>query len=93
MGRIKETTIDDKYIGNIDQRMYGEEVIVMSSEIIQRKMLPKYIEVRGAKVHNLKNIDVNIPLHEIVAIAGVARCMQRDPAGIWNLSRLIRAGG
>ena len=44
----------------------------MTSENRQRKMLPKYIEIRGAKVHNLKNIDVNIPLHEIVAIAGVS---------------------
>ena len=33
---------------------------------------PKNIEVRGARVHNLKNVDVNIPLHEIVGIAGVS---------------------
>ena len=30
------------------------------------------ILVRGAKVHNLKNIDVDIPLGKIVAIAGVS---------------------
>ena len=33
---------------------------------------PQKIIVRGAKVHNLKNIDVDIPLGELVAIAGVS---------------------
>ncbi|MCQ2085627.1 MAG: excinuclease ABC subunit UvrA [archaeon] len=30
------------------------------------------IVVRGAKVHNLRNLDVDIPLHRIVGIAGVS---------------------
>ena len=38
----------------------------------EKHTLPKRIEIRGAKVHNLKNIDVDIPLHEIVGIAGVS---------------------
>lgn len=33
---------------------------------------PESIKIRGGHVHNLKNIDVDIPLHKIVGIAGVS---------------------
>lgn len=34
--------------------------------------VPKKIEVRGGRVHNLKNINVDIPLHKFVAISGLS---------------------
>ena len=33
---------------------------------------PDHIEVRGAAVHNLKHLDLDIPLHQVVAMAGVS---------------------
>ena len=35
-------------------------------------MVPKCIRVKGARVHNLKNVNVDVPLNQIVGIAGVS---------------------
>lgn len=33
---------------------------------------PDHVEIRGARVHNLKGVDVDVPLGRVVAIAGVS---------------------
>ena len=54
----------------------------------------KYIKIRGANEHNLKNIDVDIPRDEFVVLTGLSvpvnhllrltRFMRRDRDGIWS---------
>ena len=37
------------------------------------KMRPReYIKIRGAKEHNLKSVDVNIPRNEFVVLTGLS---------------------
>ncbi|PPG33130.1 ATP-binding cassette domain-containing protein [Pseudoclavibacter sp. RFBB5] len=39
---------------------------------MESRTQPTSIKVRGARVHNLKNVDVDVPLGRLVAIAGVS---------------------
>ena len=52
--------------------MEREHKIESAQQQRARQGAPACMEVRGGRVHNLKNIDVDVPLGGIVAIAGVS---------------------
>ena len=76
---------------------------VLKENMEEKRMVPKCIRVKGARVHNLKNVNVDVPLNQIVGIAGVSGsgnhhwrwefCMRKVPDDIWNPCPLIREEG
>ena len=59
----------------------GRRVSIMAEQ--------KYIEIRGAREHNLKGIDVNIPRDQLVVINGLSGSGKSSGA-MWNRCRPMR---
>jgi len=53
---------------------YINKALVVGQDIERREMVEprKYIEIKGVKTHNLKNLNVKIPLNTLTSITGVS---------------------
>jgi excinuclease ABC subunit A len=67
--KVKEAVSYEQSASSNQQSAVGSMLIADSSQLIAPQ---EYIEVIGAKVHNLKNVDIKIPRHQLVVMTGIS---------------------
>jgi excinuclease ABC subunit A len=67
--KVKEAVSFEQSASSNQQSAVGSMLVADGSQLIAPQ---EYIEVIGAKVHNLKNVDIKIPRHQLVVMTGIS---------------------
>jgi excinuclease ABC subunit A len=68
---LKSATLTGQYLSG-RKKVDGEIAKKLKIQKAEKSKVQKYITVKGATEHNLKNIDVAIPLNKFVVVSGVS---------------------
>lgn len=70
-------SITAKYLAKYEKDLHSNKIMLATqsdflAEKKQTSSEPTHLEIKGAREHNLKNIDVSLPFNQMVAICGVS---------------------
>jgi len=68
---LKSATLTGQYLSG-KKKVDGEIAKKLKIQKAEKSKVQKYITVKGATEHNLKNVDVAIPLNKFVVVSGVS---------------------
>lgn len=69
---LKAETLTGKYLSGKKEVKVSSQIPNSKLQILDKSKIPNFIKIINASEHNLKNIDVKIPLGKFVVVSGVS---------------------